>query len=145
MNVKKILAVAQVVEELEHATTITHAGILHFCMADYTFDCGSPACIAGWTVALEICDWKVKDAAVFDLWTFSGRQLGEEELFHTDWIHGEAARILELGEAEAQELFAPKHFWSLGHNLGPGRSARVLRHLAETRTVDWFVAISPRG
>lgn len=85
--------------------------------------CGTVACIAGWTCAME-----------------------RPDLSYWSWGGTPAAEILGLDDPMAHELFTPCS-GSLPSGLEykhikPPHAVRVLRNLAETGEVDWSVAFA---
>ena len=80
-------------------------------------DCGTVACIAGWTIA--VADNMSPPAS--DL----VRQFGR------------AAKILDLSPYQSDELFFGSHAGIELWDITPSHAARVMRHLAQTGQVDW--------
>lgn len=84
-------------------------------------DCGTCACIGGWTMAL----------------------LGEGKITMSSEAAG---ALLGLGKNEATCLFYPAYIanreWG---KITPEQGVRVLDHLLETGKVDWSVAVSERS
>lgn len=111
MNVPEILAVADPIEVQPRATHINDPG---FSLGWYKHSCGTPCCIAGFTVG-DKCATYV-----------------EEE------IHDEAVEKLGLTDDQARKLF-----FGLGpegiYDPTPKHAAAVLRHLAATGEVDWSI------
>ena len=135
MNTERILHLANVIETLEplhpeevielEANTPDFQAIDAFSMAQFYYECGTPACIAGWADFLWSAD-------------------------HTDDFHtGERARdILGLEEDLSHELFEPAFVYGevdIGafdyekEFISPERAAAVLRNLANTGVVDWSI------
>lgn len=122
MSEQRIRELADVVEGLEAGCA---AG--QFSMAEVAHPCGSPACIAGWTVHLY----------------------GNRDESHRKDDLAYAAELLGLeGDSRADDLFlgdddAGASIEALPDQdnfISPERAAVVLRHLARTGKVDWTVA-----
>lgn len=93
-------------------------------------ECGSPACIAGWT--LYYCEGRGKS------WRMAQRSYMD--------LRDEASEYLNLTPAQAIRLFTPieskdyfDHRAKQGtpRHITPHHAAGTLRHLAETGKVDW--------
>ena len=120
MHKDRIRKLADVVEKCESKAIShisDHSDERYFNMAALTFECGSPACIAGWARHL----------------------FGDSDEY---WAY----EILGLRKGDAQRLFAPNLYYA-DYNAGPSdpgfitgsHAAAVLRNLAETDNVDWKV------
>jgi hypothetical protein len=126
MKKSKILAVADAIEKHQ----IEELG---FNMAAYLdeaseafpdrsgHECGSTACIGGWTVALE-----------------TGGLKGLEECIHNEGgLLGKASAILGLTRGKGHDLM-----YEYGTaSVTPAQAAFCLRHLAKTGKVDWAKAL----
>lgn len=101
MNTERILHIADLIEKLEPQ---------QFDMSDYiyTAECGTVACIAGWTYL-----------------TYGG--CGDP--------YSEARNLLGLDEDRADALFLP--YGCDWEDITPAHAAQTLRKLAETGEVDW--------
>jgi hypothetical protein len=129
MNRENILKVA---DAIENATLAKEQG-LGFNMLDFFaedrydptghdhtgHECGTTACIAGWTVAMEV-----------------GKKI---QNMTTTEIRTTAQRILGLSDSEVSDLFyAYGSLRFIGH-IKPKEAATVLRHFAKTGYVDWLI------
>lgn len=112
MHTERIRALADLIEQQPHTTEEAENG---FNMSDYTHDCGTPCCIAGWAEINVSKDGR----APFDR--------GQE------WLG------LTIGQAE--ELFYVDSDLEL-EDITPSHAAAVLRHLADHGVVDWTVGVS---
>jgi hypothetical protein len=122
MNTDHIRHLADVIERQPHTDLNAPTG---FCMTNWTHNCGTPACIAGWANFVQ------DDGDLY---------LGDISA---------AARWLGITRSQAGELFAPDEnlceedgplfLWS---DITPTHAAAVLRHLADTGCVDWSVESS---
>lgn len=114
MNRERIRELADVIEKLPHTEIDDASG---FNMGNYVHVCGTPCCIAGWTVAVakgwETITWRV---AYYDV----------------------AANHLGLTGQQAEDLFRPFSHVRL-QDVTPAHAAAVLRNLADTGVVDWSV------
>ena len=132
MHKEKILKLADIVEKLEYSNSLYDPG--KFCMTEYMFHCGAPACIAGWTVLAENQNW--------DLSHIRGN--AENRLVPVNippyqmnrWIHERAQAILGLDNFEASVLFAPRSI-DLSE-ITPQLAARTLRNFVETGWIEWL-------
>ena len=131
MNKEKILRLADVVEELEHAANGTDSG--KFDMSRYAFFCGAPACVAGWAVAIEVADFNVPTAAKLNV----RRLYPGDGIVSSTSIHRKAGEILELSPGEAARLFRSSEPTSNLYDITPLEAAWVLRKFAETGEIDW--------
>ena len=109
-------------------------------MGLFSFDCGAPACIAGWTVALEIWKGNVERAARMNVrgWCTS---LADDQ-FPTSWpfnsaIQWQAAKILGLSESQARELFLSDRPVCDLRDILPEDAAYILRQFVETGRIQW--------
>lgn len=107
MNVEKILALADLIEGLEHTTLRDDAG---FCMSDYDRGCGTPACICGWI------NWTIDPKSSLN-------------------NHQAAAVYLGIDIIKANNLFFA--CGNILSDITPAQAAKTLRHLAETGDVVW--------
>lgn len=89
---------------------------------EFTAECGTAACVAGWTVSV-----------------FRPRSPLNE--FRGDWVEDVAGLILGLSSDEADKLFFPPDFFSeRTDEWTPAQAADVIDHLLATGKVDWSVA-----
>lgn len=131
MNVENILKVADAIE----GHTIRKLG---FHMGDWVtsgYDdlsgqqCGTTACIAGWTSLLM----SRRKAAPRSPSVF---------LFTRD-VMSEASAWLDLDYHSADDLFYAVNSPVDRHKITSSQAVAVLRNLAETGEVDWGLALSP--
>ncbi|QIG75334.1 hypothetical protein EVC29_105 [Rhizobium phage RHph_Y52] len=120
MNKERILQLADHIENLPDPSK--------FDMGSYGHRCGAPACFAGHTFEL-----------------FAG---GHRETLGGGEIHATAASLLDLTDVEADRLFTPstvviREFGQIDHitpyDISNKTGAKVLRHFAETGTIDFEV------
>lgn len=113
MNVERINALADMIEVMPHTTVSAEEG---FSMANWSHDCGTPACIAGWAAYLAKGPGVLINHSCYDV----------------------AADFLDINVCLADELFEPRlgdvDLWD---EIEPKHAAEVLRHLAQTGNVDW--------
>jgi hypothetical protein len=126
MNRDKVLMVA---DAIENATLAKDIGV-GFNMRDFYdlrarcdqtgHSCGTTACTAGWAWLM----FKDKDS-----------------IDHTlpDEIELQAAELLGLTEAEADNLFFGVDCGKRLTDITTGDAIKVLRHLADTGEVDWTI------
>lgn len=115
MNTDNIRRLADIIEQQPHTTVSALSG---FTMLNWTHDCGTPACIAGWANYLHNSDGR--------------EQVRMESAYR--------ARLwLGLGEEDADELFGIGEDDPGLESVTPTHAAAVLRHLADTGEVDWSV------
>lgn len=121
MNKEFILKVADHIEQQPHTNRYAADG---FTMSCYIHDCGTPACIAGHTIALH---------APGHLETF--REIAKND---SDWNAYilEGARLLDINYTQAQKLFVGTL------HATPLEAATCLRLLEATDSVDWDLAMS---
>lgn len=115
MNVEKLLAYADRIEGLTHATYA--ADQEGFNMGRFVHDCGTPSCIAGW-----VSFWERGYSP-------------DNPSIHI--LEGVARDALDLTEDQVCDLF---YGFSAGCSLWeitPQRAARAMRSLANTGEVDW--------
>jgi len=124
MNKERILKLADIIEVQDDASIHDYDG---FSMSGYFHSCGTPACIAGFAMAMEFDDYseglkaKAKESAIGD------------EVFGSfqDFV---PARYLGLDDDLRSSLFAPERPL---HNITPSMAAHTLRNLVETGEVVW--------
>ena len=127
MNREKILRVAEVLDYLQHGY-----GAGRFSLTSYSHACGAPACIAGWTIALEASDFNVEKAAHAHVRNEVSLRAHRDD---SPWSITEQARnILGLGTNQARELFIPE-VWP--KDSSPKQASLVLRNLAKRGRVEW--------
>lgn len=113
MNNERILALADLIEQQPHTTPGAPSG---FSMASYQHHCGTPACLAGWTVH-TFCDG------------LDGLDNG--------LIRALARDRLGLSDGVADDLFIYTDGLPLDA-ITPPHAAFTLRHLADSGEVDWL-------
>lgn len=118
LNVPAVRMLADIVENQKHGNGIDDTG---FNMSRYNNSCGSPACIAGWAVWMEYGSDEDYNVTVDDVAEEAGKILGIHE--PSDQMH------LFLGHEFIGDL--PK--------ITPKDAAKVLRHLADTKEIDWTI------
>ena len=136
MNTELMRRVADTVEALDYRPAADGSSIPdgpRFNMQTVSFQCGAPACIAGWTVALHNGSKSIKSLSEV------------QEL---------AAEYLGISPEQERSLFCPES-WKTGgkadffalpgdRNFITGRmAAAALRHFADTGTLDWTVEETP--
>lgn len=123
MRKDRIRKLADVVEkcEMRNNCSASDSNENYFNMAITHFDCGAPACIAGWAEHL----------------------FGSEDYPSMDSL---AKDLLGLDRAKSQVLFAPSQpgaYFLAGSDsdsyITAKHAAAVLRNLADTGRVDWNV------
>ena len=125
MNKERILELADVIEGKTHhrrgeLSLLQRLGGRErfFNMDTYNFECGAPACLAGWAIHL------FDDSDDRHLWP--PRRLVET-----------AGRLLGLTHEQASKLFLPDPLVRGG--ISPERAAKTLRHLAKTgKVIYWY-------
>ena len=123
MNVERIRELADVIEKQPDANRNDEG--LGFAMSDFFHTCGSPSCIAGWASHLFMSDEQCPD------------------FYSTDDV---LADVLDIKISEAIYLSCPENDWANafalvgepGH-VTPAHAAAVLRHLADTGKLNWYV------
>ena len=111
MNVERILQLADIIEVQPHAPAEADAG---FNMARYTHPCGTPACIAGWALAMK------------------GEPIPGSQIK----VFFDAMEWMGLTIEAADDLFVPGTL-DTRENYTPSQAAKTLRHLAHTGEVKW--------
>lgn len=119
MNKERILELAAVIEAQPYDPENKGRG---FNMSLYMHSCGTPSCIAGYALALQYGDFSES----------LRHNVGGNYFFH-------AYNFLDLDRDIAHKLFEPHEFmpsedWP---KITPQEAAGVLRHLAETGSIDW--------
>lgn len=92
-------------------------------------ECGSVACIAGWTVALD------RNGDGMD-----GAALRNDLESYSAGIAARAMNILGLNSEEMKFLFTPWVHFQIGardRSLTPARAVAVIRDFAKTDTIQW--------
>ena len=134
MNVDNIRRVADAIEAASRPEAVTKLGFnMNHWYYTYTkqprrsrrdmtgHNCSTLACIAGWTVVVIDDDWKPSTSAINEI----------------DKI---ATELLGLSIEQANELFyALVRPMTELSDITPALAVAVLRHLAETGEVDWFI------
>jgi hypothetical protein len=123
MNKERVLALAELIEKQPHVgkEEETTEG---FDMAQWFHPCGTPACIAGWTLALKYGDWT---PALQDKRGAGG-------------VEADAADYLGLEGTQSAQLFFVGHEAEKSlADVTPQDAAKLLRHFAETGKVDWSI------
>lgn len=116
MNKKRILALADLIEQQQHTSFSAESG---FSMSSYVHECGTPSCIAGWASWLS----------------FGKAPVLADEILLFDRARG----YLGLKEDAAKSLFLPANYQDQDLYT-PTQAAETLRHLAKTGEVDWSVS-----
>lgn len=113
MNIDRINALADLIEKQPHSKKSDPSG---FNMEYWQHTCGTPSCIAGWAVHM------------------SGKDI------NVGTVMGDAQRWLGLNDVIGDSLFMANGLRS-GKRwfIQPAYAAAVLRHLAATGDVDWFI------
>lgn len=123
MNKERVLALAELIEKQPHVGK-EEATTEGFDMAQWFHPCGTPACIAGWTLALKYGDWSPK---LHDKRDARG-------------VEADAADYLGLeGNQSAQLFFVGYKSEKSFSEVTPQDAAKLLRHFAETGTIDWSI------
>jgi hypothetical protein len=127
-----VLAVADAIENHSRADLGFNMGhyISH---ADWGSDgdksghnCGTVACVAGWTVAIFNEKGEKRDLSLSIL----------KRLDFDDTIVSRATDAMDIHSEDAEQLFHPadRFTWE---SITPAKAASVLRHFAETGMVEW--------
>lgn len=122
MNIERIKELAACIETLEHKSvwdTRNKNATDGFDMSDYHYDCGTPSCIAGWTVHL----WGNPDPST----PCTLKRFTSWEIFETAQV------LLGLNVEQADELFLPNN----SADISPEDASKTLRNLVETGEVHW--------
>lgn len=118
MNKERLTKLADHIENLEKVSLDADEG---FNMADYTHDCGSPSCIAGWAVHL-----------------FKKESGYEHSTMDT---HDLAAKILEIDGTTSDELFLGVDDNGKGgvylSKITVEEAVATIRNFVDTGEVDW--------
>ncbi len=126
MNTALMIDVANHIEHLEWGERPGCFGMRLFTHQGLGGHCGTPACIAGWTVAIGHDNpTSVQNNDAFD----------------------EARALLGLTLTEGVSLFMPSKSVACYYttdpesqkHISPARAAAVLRHLAYTGIIDWSI------
>ncbi len=105
------------------------------------YECGTVACIAGWSEAVRLTDLGLSDD-VLPIYLFGRNGNVYSGLSIDQWpensIPSQAAKWLGLTGAQASALFfvGGGAIWS---QVDAAQAVRTLRHFAETGAVDWMV------
>ena len=119
MRKDRIRKLADTIEKCEAVYGDDQGGDYKFWMGEIQFDCGSPACIAGWAEHI----------------------FGEDTDFDLTYL-------LDISSSDEMELIEPRYknhaYFPAVRSDHPGfitpqHAAKVLRHFAETGIVDWRV------
>ncbi len=102
---------------IKHAEFLEALPREKFDMDTWADSCGTVACIGGWLVIQ------------------SGRGTAEEIEDGEVGVISTGAEVFDISRDKALELFVP--FGQQPFSTSPAQAAKVLRHLAETGTVDW--------
>lgn len=132
MNKKRILKLADVIETEagQHGLGFNMDTYLNSVDKDISgHNCGTVACIAGWTTFLFDPRGRLRSPARASKDAIAANNSSTR----TGDFHNTAGDILGLTEIEANELFLPSAF----DDPTPAQAAKVLRHLAETGEVEW--------
>ena len=123
MSKERILALAETIEHAPKGRVLQD--IQGFDMTDFTHHCGTPACIAGWSI-----------------WEFFGRSdenLDELVQASNKTYSAIACEYLGIPGEQGEILFFPEGFDKPWNEITQQEAARVLRNLAETGQVDWSI------
>ena len=121
MNIDNINRLADVIEAQSHTDREAEDG---FAMNCFFHTCGTPACIAGWADFLANGDeWVASD-------TLESRSQN---------VEGRAMEWLGMSSSQRYELFWGGTKIADLAKVTPTHAAAVLRHLAATGDVDWFI------
>ena len=118
MNKENILALAEVMEGLRYRDWRNQEGeyVQHgFNMTMYRFDCGTPACVAGYAASLS----DDPECQLMDVFETAQAYLGLDRETAVDLFFGDGDTIDELNYLQPQD------------------AADTLRKLAETGEVSW--------
>lgn len=127
MNIDRINALADFISQLDFVAPYEDRVGFNMSMFvnrthrnDEQYDCGTPACIAGWATWLD---------------------LGKPVVMKDNDILFNARDYLDISSGMAWQLFIPE---DLPNDLAlddvtQKQAAKVLRHLAATGTVDWSI------
>ena len=110
----------------EHALAVAEAIEKHadrFRQDQWRHTCGTPACIAGWSCALQ----HDKEQP---------RQVNLNDYDGSD-IKRKAAEALGLTPREASDMFQPEPYGEFGERPTAAEAVSVLRHYVETGEVHW--------
>lgn len=130
MNIENINAVANVIEATAYTTRSGSSG---FNMASYIHSCGTPSCIAGWTIALK---YATDDTTPLPAHLVNP-PITEDGPSRGQLISAEAAEFLGLDPEAAEDLFLGWQPPTVLEDIIPDQAVKVLRHLAETGNVSW--------
>jgi hypothetical protein len=118
MNVKRINAVADAIER----------GGMNLAMDEWVNDCGTAACIGGWTVALFNNEGRLRPS------TLMGDRLSRK--IDRSMATYTVARLLDLGPDQVGLLFPNQ---GIRNRITREHAVRTLRNLALTGLVKWEV------
>ena len=100
----------------------------------YAHDCGTPACVAGWSVAVKAKG--AEPAGGADL-----RALGYDAYARADEIRRQAARNLGLTEEQGREMCLPNPYTGREadgvRRAEPADAVAMLRRYADTGRIVW--------
>ena len=165
MNTERILKLADHIEKLEFASigdvnddystnepwTANEMFYDHnldvpestFSMEMWTYECGTPACIAGWALALFSPEAIKLPNGNYDVSNVPGADYDAA---------GAAAELLGIAVDDGYALFTPEFYvededdWDADYKaneygndefISPRRAANTLRRLAKTGVIDW--------
>lgn len=122
MHKDRILALADLIESMPHTSVTDDHG---FNMDDFDHVCGTPACIAGWAIAMRANDLSVNVRSAVDA--------------EFDSYSGLASDYLGLSSGVGSDLYyGPGRDVKLA-DITPAQAAATLRRLAETGKVEWGI------
>lgn len=128
MKKERILALADLIERQPHTTLEENHG---FYMGNWTHNCGTPSCIAGWAAYASV------DGILENMPGYGGyHEVGMDFL---GICRKQADALFEpdlLSEEEKEEEVDPTEIWGF---ITPAQAAATLRRLAETGNVKWDV------
>ena len=127
MHVKRIGQLAETIRNLPSADPFAseEPTVESFSMEAWQFECGSPSCIAGWTVEL-----------------FGSEDQKRIAIHNGDMTFEVARNLLRIGQEDAEALFTPMPV-AERETLCAKDAARCLIHFVETGKVDWLQAKYP--
>lgn len=131
VHTQRLLALAEWLDDgAPPALGVTRFNMHSFIAQSYDADnnlCGTACCIAGAAVMF------------YGSWTDVAAKVFADGPHKSTWAT-EAGKLLGLNEGNALRLFAPLYVESgPWDDITPAYAARVIRHYADTGTVDWAV------
>ena len=115
-----------------------------FDMSSVLHDCGTPACIAGWALALRLQSEGPELESMIDEYRVAHPEVRERASIMLGTEMSIARDFLGLDNGRAKDLFhadgVSSFFWE---KIEPEAAVKVLQHLINTGKVDWSVAELP--